>query len=386
MSSVATIESDIGRHEREWERLVESSGASPFHELAWVKAWWSAFGRGSLMLVTVRREGELAAALPLRQTRGRISSPTNWHSPVFGLIADAEDSARELLDYVFGLEHRSIDLSHLDVDDGSLEQAVQAAQRAGRLVATRPLARSPWINLEGAWEDYEQRLSRNRRKSVRRSLRRLEETGTVSLHVEDGSSGLNSLLEEAFRLEASGWKGRRGTAISSRPETRRFYTDVARWAAEKGWLRLALLRLDGTPIAFDLSLERGSVRYSLKAGFDAEFARFGPGAVLLHRAAAGSTLGRHRALRAARPRGPFKLDWADNTSERAWLHASAPSSAGRLEAAVIGARERIRPLARRVRDRSGRERAERLPPARRSAQRGDSLQAGRPGARAPSAA
>ena len=227
---------------------------------------------------------------------------------------------------------------------------MQAAQRAGRLVATRPLARSPWISLEGPWEDYEQRLSRNRRKSVRRSLRRLEETGTVSLHVEDGSSGLDSLLEEAFRLEASGWKGRRGTAISSRPETRRFYTDIARWAAEKGWLRLALLRLDGTPMAFDLSLERGSVRYSLKAGFDAEFARFGPGAVLLHqllREAHSAGIERFELLG---PEDEFKLDWADNTSERAWLHASAPSTAGRIEAAVIGARERIRPLARRVRD------------------------------------
>ncbi len=351
MSIVATIESDIGRHEREWELLVERSGASPFHELAWMQAWWSAFGRGSLILITVRRDGELAAGLPMRETRGRIVSPTNWHSPLFGPVADSEDSARLLLDHVFGLERRSIDLSHLDVDDGSLARAMQAARRAGRLVATRPLAHSPWISLEGSWEDYERRLSRNRRKSVRRSRRRLEEAGPVSLDIEDGSSNLDDLLEQAFRLEASGWKGRRGTAISSRPETRRFYTDVARWAAEKGSLRLAFLRLHGTPVAFDLSLERGSVRYSLKAGFDAGFARFGPGAVLLHgllREAHSAGIDRFELLG---PEDQFKLDWAGNTSERSWLHASARSTAGRAEAAVIGAREHIRPLARRVRDR-----------------------------------
>ena len=34
-----------------------------------------------------------------------------------------------------------------------------------------------------------------------------------------------------------------------------FYRRVAAWAAERDWLRLAFLRLDGRPLAFDLALE-----------------------------------------------------------------------------------------------------------------------------------
>jgi CelD/BcsL family acetyltransferase involved in cellulose biosynthesis len=351
VSTVATIESDIGRLEREWEGLAERTGSTPFHDPAWVKAWWSAFGSGNLLLATVRRDGELTAAIPLTAKGSRIVSPTNWHWPLFGPVADDEESADRLLDFVFGLESRSVDLSLLDVDDGSMRRAVQAAERAGRLVKTRRLARSPWICLQGSWEDYERRLSKNRRKSIRRSLRRMQEKGAVTLHMHDGSEvdGLDGLLQEAFRLEASGWKGKRGTAIASRPDTMRFYTEVVAWATGKGMLRLAFLRLDGKPVAFDLSLERDHVRYSLKAGFDAEFASYGPGAVLLYqllREAQSSGIERFELLG---PEDSFKSGWSDHTSDRGWLHAAATSAAGRADAAVIGARERVRPLARRIR-------------------------------------
>jgi hypothetical protein len=68
-------------------------------------------------------------------------------------------------------------------------------------------------------------------------------------------------------IEASGWKGERGAAIISRPETRSFYTEVSRWAARNGWLRLAFLRLDGRALAFQCGLEDGGTHYFLKGGF-----------------------------------------------------------------------------------------------------------------------
>src|SRR5207247_10269646 len=82
-----------------------------------------------------------------------------------------------------------------------------------------------------------------------------------TLEVVDGSERLDELLEEGFRVEASGWKSRAGTAIASRPDTRRFYTDVARWASDRGWLRLAFLRLGGR------ALDRTSTRLNSSPGW-----------------------------------------------------------------------------------------------------------------------
>jgi CelD/BcsL family acetyltransferase involved in cellulose biosynthesis len=350
VSADATIESDLGRLEGEWEALAERSGASPFHHPGWVRAWFSAFGAGSLHVLALRHGGALEAVIPLQEFRGRLSSPTNWHTPVFGPVSEGPQSTRELMEGLFALDARSIDLSLLDVDDGTMGVTVDAARRAHRLVSTRLLTRSPWVALEGSWDDYERGMSKNRRKGMRRRERRLEEQGAVSLEMVMGGPRLDELLDEALRIEASGWKGRRRTAMESRPETRRFYLEIARWAAERGWLKLAFLRLDGVGIAFDLSLERDRARYSLKAGYHAAFARYGPGVLLIHRLLRDAHEAGVERFELLGEEDPFKLDWTNRISKRAWLRACSTSTAGRAEATVIRARERVRPLARTVRD------------------------------------
>src|ERR1019366_9237904 len=57
--------------------------------------------------------------------------------------------------------------------------------------------------------------------------RRLEELGRVALDVEHDIAH----LDEALAVESLGWKRTAGTAILSAPQTARFYTEVARWAA-----------------------------------------------------------------------------------------------------------------------------------------------------------
>jgi CelD/BcsL family acetyltransferase involved in cellulose biosynthesis len=54
------------------------------------------------------------------------------------------------------------------------------------------------------------------------------------------------------------------------------YGEVASWAATLGWLRLAFLRFNEQPIAFQFDLESGRTYYSLKIGYDPEFERFPP--------------------------------------------------------------------------------------------------------------
>jgi CelD/BcsL family acetyltransferase involved in cellulose biosynthesis len=350
VSAVATIESDVGSLERAWDDLAERSDASPFHHPGWVWAWSSAFGAGDLRLLTLWRDQELVAALPMQSVRGRLTSPANWHTPVFGPISDGPKSTSRLMDGLFGLETRSIDLWLLDADDGTLDLALESARRAGRLVATRLLTRSPWVALEGSWDDYERGISKNRLKGMRRRERRLEEQGTVTLEIETGGPRLDEHLDQALRIEATGWKGRRRTAMQSRPETRRFYIDVARWAASKGWLKLTFLRLDGIGIAFDLSFERGGVRYSLKAGYHSAFARYGPGVLLMHRLMRDAYEAGLERFELLGEEDPFKLDWTNRVTTRAWLRACAPSTSGRAEATAVRAREAVRPFARSVRD------------------------------------
>lgn len=330
----------------EWDELADRVDAPPFLRPGWIEAWWRAFGRGGLELVTLRRGGALAGLLPLQSHRRAVRSPTNWHTPEFALLAEDDEALRALARALFRAGRRRVSLGFLNGGEPSLEVSVTAAQEAGYRIHLRTLERSPYVAIEGAWADYERRVRKHRLTEARRRRRRLEEQGELVVEVADGSERLDALLEEGFRVEASGWKSERGTAIVSRPETRAFYTDVARWAAERGWLRLAFLRLDGRPLAFQYLIEAGGSVYFLKGGYETEYARFAPGTLLAQETLARAFAAGLRTYEFLGTEEPFKLEWTDLVRERIGLEAFAPSAPGLAEWAAFAY---ARPVAKRAR-------------------------------------
>jgi CelD/BcsL family acetyltransferase involved in cellulose biosynthesis len=267
----------------DWQRLADATGAAPFLRPGWFAAWWAAFGTGRPELLALRRpDGSLAALLALRRRLGRVLSCTNWHSPQYGMVAADPAAAAALAATLFQDHPFEVSLGFVDRAAPELGLYRAAAAAAGYRVLERTMQRSPYLDTAGTWDDFaRERLSRNRRSQLGRHRRRLEREGRVELEVADGRERLEEVLEEAFRIEASGWKGEHGTAIASRPDTRRFYRDVARWAAGEGWLRIAFLRLDGRAMAMMFLLETDRILYYLKGGYDPAFERHSPGMVLL---------------------------------------------------------------------------------------------------------
>ena len=151
----------------------------------------------------------------------------------------------------------------------------------------------------------------------------------------DGSDRLDQLLEEGFAVEAAGWKGARASAMVSRPETAEFYRRVAAWAADRGWLRLAFLRLDGQAFAFDFAVEEGDVHYLLKTGFDPAFGRFAPGMILRYEMLARAFSNGLRSYEFLGADEPWKLEWTQTTRPRGLFQAFAPSLRGQLEWAAF---------------------------------------------------
>jgi CelD/BcsL family acetyltransferase involved in cellulose biosynthesis len=335
-------------HSEEWDELAERVDAPPFLRPGWTAAWAEAFGVNDLQVVDVRRGGELAAIMPLDASRSGSRSPVNWHTPLFGPVAIDEAARDELLLQLFDRPCPSVELQLVDGSPDSIEPIVEAARDRQRLVLSRPVAQAPFIELDGSFEEYESGLSRNRRKGLRRHRRKLEERGSVDFTVYDGSERLDELLDQAFRIEASGWKGDAGTAISSQADTLRFYTDIARWAADNGWLRLAFLSVDDQPIACDYALQHDGSWYSLKAGYDHEYRSYGPGALLLHEEIAHLHREGLRRMELLGTEDEFKLSWTDRSAQRSWVRAFRRTPAGLAAWAGFASRERARPLARRV--------------------------------------
>jgi CelD/BcsL family acetyltransferase involved in cellulose biosynthesis len=170
---------------------------------------------------------------------------------------------------------------------------------------------------------------------IRRRRRLLEAQGQLVVRVEDGRERLDELLAEGFHVEASGWKGAEGSAIIAQPQTHQFYREVARWGAERGILRLAFLRLNGHPLAFDLCLEDQGVHYLLKTGYDPAYGKLGPGILLRYEMLARAFANGFTSYEFLGADAPWKQRWTDTCRERMLFQAFAPSLTGTLEWAVI---------------------------------------------------
>ena len=123
-------------------------------------------------------------------------------------------------------------------------------------------------------------ISGKRRRGLRRQRTRLSEQGAVTFRAlapgEDCAEWLTRFLE----LEARGWKGKAGTALSCHPAHERFFRAMSTKAHAGGRLLMVALELDGRPIAIKHNVFSGGHGAAFKTAFDEEFGRFSPGVLL----------------------------------------------------------------------------------------------------------
>ncbi|MBM6584342.1 GNAT family N-acetyltransferase [Microvirga sp. BT689] len=118
------------------------------------------------------------------------------------------------------------------------------------------------------------------RQNLRRSHRRLEKRGAISVEMKRGSSANENFLAEFLALEASGWKGRMGTAILNDPNLVAFYTTLVRNFANQGQLEWHGIRVDGRLIAGQLAVRCGKALILPRYAYDEDFAECSPGHLL----------------------------------------------------------------------------------------------------------
>lgn len=257
----------------EWDRLARAE-ANPFARHGWYAAWWDAFAAGrALNICTVWRGRELAAVFPLCRARGRLESMSNTHSPIFAPFA-VDDTALDAA-VVAATGRREAELWGLPEDGVAYRKLVSRSP----ITLPGPRRISPLVSTGGDPSAYRARMKARWRELERRRRKLLREHAVEVLPIVVPAD-LDEELERGLRLEASGWKGRRGTAILSTEGTRRFYRSMARAFHDTGELRLSGLRVDGRLVAFDLALVHARRYWLLKTGFDEAFRSLGPGLAL----------------------------------------------------------------------------------------------------------
>jgi hypothetical protein len=130
-------------------------------------------------------------------------------------------------------------------------------------------------------KDFGLKKSGSTRKKLRQDWNRLAALGTVDIANARERAAVQSAFETYLTMEAASWKGSRGTALLCDEEDAIFVRRLISDLAAGGNASVALLRVNGNPVAAQVLLYCGTTAYTWKTAFDVEFSKFSPGALLV---------------------------------------------------------------------------------------------------------
>lgn len=126
-----------------------------------------------------------------------------------------------------------------------------------------------------------EQISGGSRKELRRLEKHLAEQGAIEFDALVPGADAEPWLGEFLSLEASGWKGREGSALASRTVDGAFFLDAARAAHRGGRLEMVRMHVGGRPVASKCNLRSAAgPSFAFKIAFDEAFAKFSPGVLL----------------------------------------------------------------------------------------------------------
>ena len=131
-----------------------------------------------------------------------------------------------------------------------------------------------------------ERLTKHFRRNLRSHRNKVQSLADVRFVNVVGQEGLEAELDNFLAVEESGWKGRdgAGSAIRLHPNLVAFYRDLARTMhGPEDRCEINALYAEGRCIASQFCVRTGEEYTILKIAYDEEFARLGPGQVLLEK-------------------------------------------------------------------------------------------------------
>ncbi len=266
----------------EWEELAKHAlEENAFYLRHYCTALLNHIETRDLKAIAVRKGEALIALLPFVSDRlhwgGLVTLNTAWttdYTTTSVPLIDRRWAAEAVSALLDAMSAKSTGSDVWLLPNINLDGAVSTAftkERGHRGLPARtfdPFDRAV-LEKRGTFADHmKEHVSKKRRKDLRRNRKRLEELGDVSWTAHDSGPELDDAVDAFLRVEASGWKGRRGTALDCTDTTRAFGKEAFGMVESEGVKRADVLRLNGTPIAVNLTLISGDTGFTIKCAYD----------------------------------------------------------------------------------------------------------------------
>jgi CelD/BcsL family acetyltransferase involved in cellulose biosynthesis len=161
-------------------------------------------------------------------------------------------------------------------------------------------------------------------------MSRLTKMGDVALEILRDRTAIDAACDDAWRLEASGWKEKEGTSICSDPAVHRFYTLLAERATERDWLRLLFLTVGGRRIAVSYGACYDGRLFLFKTGYDPEYHACSPFKLLTYFATQDAFANGLREVDFLGESEAWKQEWTPATRGHDWLFIFSRTRRARL--------------------------------------------------------
>ena len=274
----------------EWNSLQElDPNSNVFATPVWNRVWWEEFGsEKDLMVLTMRRDDEVVALVPLYRTEeagrrvlrfvGGVEL-TDYLGPICSM-EDRDDVARALVEWLrrTDTEWDELDAHCMPVPFGFAEFLVDWADRAQFDFSLEQEETSAVLKLPSDWDAYLEGLGSKNRHELRRKRRRLGRDHPDARFRTADSETLEEDLQTFFEMHR-GTEGMKGHFM--RPEIASFFERVARAFAPLGWLRLDFLEIGERAVASTFGFRHGHTFYLYNSAYEPEAARVSPGFVLV---------------------------------------------------------------------------------------------------------
>jgi len=281
-----------------WNSLLERCrDKNVFLTWEYLSVYWKHFGKGKkLRILTAESDGEIIAIAPLRQTRHSpwgilgydVVEPMACNQADYtGLILAEKETEvfNSFFDYLIGTG--DWDFIYLFDFPGETVGSRSVLHLHKTLPASELVegAVCPYISVPDSVDLLMNRYDGRYRKNIRRCMKNLQKDyGRVELtdSSEFGSTG--KAMEMFFRLHQKRWATKGEVAVFNTQlarKKREFHFELAELFADKGWLALYFLTINGEPVAASYNYTYNRKMYNVVGGFDPRYSKYSVGSLLL---------------------------------------------------------------------------------------------------------
>ena len=224
-------------------------------------------------------EAELLAMLPF--TRARLAMPLvrptgrAWETkytfsctPLLDKLRAAE-AADALLDVLGSVTRGEWIIPTVNTEGQACEAIAAALGRRGLRHVFLDRFQRATLERGRCFDDHMMRhVASKRRKDLARNRRGLEKLGKLEHETYISGEGLERAVATFLKMEANGWKGRRGTALACNAATQDFAIKAFTGTPAESICRADVLTLDGVALAVSLMVLAGRTGFTVKSTYD----------------------------------------------------------------------------------------------------------------------